>query len=202
MRGWSRDQWRGAGPGGAPRRELVPGSVVAVMRKRAVIEVTAGGRRRLWELGPGDVDFARVIPDMRRWYAPGDKVSGATVTDATGNVRYTLLAGRSNPWPALIARFPAGTTFTGPVVGLCHGVGAFVEVVDGINGRIPFAEARRAGLGQGVWVQAGVVAVDPVLRRVGLRLHRVLGGRPPTAGHWAHRANRRRTVPADGPIRG
>jgi small subunit ribosomal protein S1 len=179
MRGWSRDQWRGTGPGGAPRREFVPGRVVAVMRKRAVIEVRADGRRRLWELGQADVDFARLIPDMRRWYAPGDRVCGATVTDPAGRGRYTLLAGRSNPWPALIARFPPGATVTGPVVGVCHGIGAFVEVAAGINGRVPFAEARWAGLTTGVWVQVSVVSADPVLRRIGLRLHRVLGSRSP-----------------------
>jgi ribosomal protein S1 len=150
----------------------VVGSVVAVLRQRAVIEVRAGGRRRLWELGQADVDFARLIPDMRRWYAPGDRVSGATVTDAAGRGRYTLLAGRSNPWPGLMARFPAGATFTGPVVDVRQGIGAFVEVVDGVNGRVPLSEARRASLVKGAWVRVEVLDVDPVLRRVRLHLYR------------------------------
>jgi small subunit ribosomal protein S1 len=166
MRGRSRDERPGDGPG----REFVPGQVVAVMRRRAVVEVRAAGRRRLWELGQADVDFSRLIPDMRRWYAPGDEVSGATVTDATGRGHYTLLASRSNPWPALLARFPAGAAFAGPVVDVRHGIGAFVEVADGINGRIPFAEASRASLVKGMWAQVIVVSVDPALRRIGLHL--------------------------------
>jgi small subunit ribosomal protein S1 len=157
-----------------------PGRVIAVAKERAVIETEVGGCRRAWELGPADVDFTRLIPDMTRWFAPEDRVSGAIVTDTRGRSRYTLLAGRSDPWPSLAAEYPVGTTFTGRVVNTGPRIGAFVTITGGINGRVPAADARQARLAPDTRVEVEVVRVDPAARQVGLALRRVLPG--PAAG--------------------
>jgi hypothetical protein len=161
--------------------EPATGSVVAVMKNRAVIETDASGYPQFCELGRADVDFARIIPDMTRWFAAGDRLSGAIVTDVKGRRRYTLLAGHGDPWPVLIARYPVGTTFTSQVVNVCDGVGAFVAVTGGINGRVPFAAALRASLTPDAHVEVQVVRVDPAARQVGLRLCGVLPHSPAPA---------------------
>jgi hypothetical protein len=163
--------------------EPMPGSVVVVTKERAVVETDAGGHRQLWELSNADVDYARKIPDMTRRFTIGDRLPGAIVTDFEGARRYTLLVDKINPWPGLVADYPVGRTFTSQVVNLRDGVGAFVCVTGGINGRVPSVEARQAGLTRDTQVEVEIVRVDPAARQVGLRLRKVLlpGGPVPGA---------------------
>ncbi len=149
--------------------EPVTGTVVHVDKERAVVEVNCGGYRQLLELSNADVDYAR-LPDLARRYKAGESLDGAIATDPEGAMRYTMLADKSNPWPALDAEYPVGKVFTGRVVNMPEGVGAFVSVAHGIHGYVPFAEARRANITRDMDVQAEIVNIDRVKRKVTLRL--------------------------------
>jgi len=150
-----------------------PGRVTGVTKERAMVETGLGRHRRPWELSCADVDITRLIPDMTRWFAAGDRLSGAIVTDARGHQRYTLLAGHGDPWPAFVADYPVGTRFNGRVVNTGRRIGAFVAIAGGINGRVPAADARQARLTPDMRVEAEVMRVDPAAREVALRLRRV-----------------------------
>jgi hypothetical protein len=99
------------------RTESMPGVIVLVEKERAVVEAD-GGHGQLLELGSADVDYARIIRAMTRRFAVDGRLTGAIVTDFEGARRYTLLANQSNPWPGIIADYPAGKIFTSRVVSM------------------------------------------------------------------------------------
>jgi small subunit ribosomal protein S1 len=154
--------------------EPMPGVVVVVTKDRAVVETGDRGHRQLFELSNADVDYSRLVPDMTRLYKVGDRAQGAVATDFEGVRRYTMLADRTNPWQGLVADFPVGRRFASRVVNVPKDKGGFVSVAHGINGHVPVAEARQANLLRDMEVEVEVVRVDPVARKVDLRLHRVL----------------------------
>jgi ribosomal protein S1 len=139
-----------------------------------VVEVDDRGQRRYCQLSNADVDYSRFIPDMTRRFKIGTRVQGAITTDFAGTTRYTLLADRINPWRGLVADYPPGTTFAGRVVHTREDLGAFVTVANGVNGLIPAEPSRRSKLAAGVEVEAEIVRVDDINRRVSLELRRVL----------------------------
>jgi hypothetical protein len=111
----------------------------------------------------------------------GGRLTGAIVADFEGARRYTLLANQSNLWPGIIADYPAGKIFTSRVVSMTESAGAFRSITGKINGRVPFAEARQAGLTHDAQAEVEVIRVDPATRQVPLRLRKVLTGSPALA---------------------
>ncbi|MFE0805923.1 S1 RNA-binding domain-containing protein [Streptomyces sp. NPDC058794] len=142
--------------------------VVSVSREFAVVRADDGTHG---VLGHDDVDWSRIVADMTRLYAVGDVLDGAFELQPTGGAKYTLIAGRPNPWQALAAGHPAGHRFTAAVHSV-RDAGVFVRVTDDINGLVP-----RSTLPEGVEVNPGgqvdvsVVDVDVRRRRITLRLH-------------------------------
>lgn len=148
----------------------VPARVVSATRDFAVVE-TDDGRHGV--LSAADVDYARLVPDMAAKYPVGSRLQGAFDVDAKGDMRYTLLAGSSNPWPALTADYPVGRTFVGTVHNVHPTLGAFVHVAHGVNGLLAQdAAVRVAGLHPGDQVEVAVVRMDAERRRIQLRLVR------------------------------
>ncbi|GGP98488.1 ribosomal protein S1 [Actinomadura coerulea] len=151
--------------------------VVSVSREFAVVRAEDG---RPGVLGSEDVDWGRIIPDMTRHYSVGDQVDGAFEMLPTGGMKYTLLAGRPNPWNELAAEHPVGHAFTGTV----HSVrdpGVFVRVHGPINGLIPRGSLPAgAFLAPGDEVEVTTVDIDPRRRRVTLNLIRSTAARPAT----------------------
>jgi len=152
--------------------EPAPTRVISVQQDFLVVE-TRDKRRAV--LGNADVDYHRIVPDMSRRFKVGDELDGAFEMDATtGATRYTLLAGKENPWPGLAAAYKPGTTFPSVVHSVLDGIGAFIKVTDGVNGLVP-----RDNVPSGVRLQPGmevrvtVVKVDGDQRRVSLRLEGV-----------------------------
>ncbi|MET7747657.1 S1 RNA-binding domain-containing protein [Micromonospora sp. NPDC005367] len=144
----------------------VPARVVNVSREHVVVEAEKG---QYGVLGPADVDLTRIVSDMAQRFSAGEVLDGAFET-SDGHTRYTLVAGQSNPWPQLAADFPSAHVFTGKVVNVVAGVGAFVHVAHGVNGLIPAAALKGVRLTVGTKVTAGVVKVDPRQRRIHLAL--------------------------------
>jgi hypothetical protein len=149
--------------------EPMPGTVVLVTKERAVVETDDRGCRQLLELSNADVDYTRLISDMTRRFKVDDRLSGAVVT-VEDVKRYTLLADQSNPWRALRDDYPPGKIFTSRVANVREGVGAFISVAHGIDGFMPFAEAKQANLTQDAQVEVEVLRVDETARQVRLRL--------------------------------
>lgn len=155
-----------------------PAVVIALDPEFATVK-TDDGRHGI--LTNTDVDWSRVIKDMTGRYRIGERIDGAFVTDTKGSSRYTMLAGRPNPWPKLLSDRPPGTSLTGVVQNVVAGIGAFVQVGHGVNGLIPAAAlAAHPHLGRGSTVEVTVHKIDDVRRRVDLRLERALNT-PPTA---------------------
>jgi small subunit ribosomal protein S1 len=145
----------------------VPATITAVTHDYAFVETDDG---RLGFLRNGDVDYARFI-DMSRRYAVGDRVDGAFLIDPQrGEARYTLLAGQTNPWTVLAPRFPVGTVFTGVVRKSIDKIGVFVGLDATVNGLIPANGISGAFPLVGDSVEVVVTKMDPVHRRVSLRL--------------------------------
>ena len=147
--------------------EIVPGVVVTTATEFAVIEA-AGGRRGV--LNNTDVDYARVIPDMTKHYSVGDRVSGAFDVDAQGVPKYTLLAGVANPWLRVREDLPKGKAFTGPVRRVVDGLGAFVDVGNGLFGLIHASALGGRQVAVGYQVDVTVRYVDVDRRRIALDL--------------------------------
>jgi small subunit ribosomal protein S1 len=151
-----------------PSAVAAPASVVAVEQEYATVKTDDG---RLGFLRNGDVEYARLIPDMTRWYRAGDRLDGAFLVDPErGEARYTLLAGKSNPWPVLASRYPPGTTFHGKVQRAVENVGLFVRVDGEVNGLIPQNTIAGPVPAVGARVEVTVTRIDTSKRRISLRL--------------------------------
>ncbi|TDU04478.1 S1 RNA binding family protein [Streptomyces sp. 846.5] len=145
----------------------VPARVVSTTRELAVVE-TDDGRHGV--LSAHDVDYSRVIPDMSAKFAIGARLNGAFDVDTKGDMRYTLQAGVSNPWPVLAAEYPVGRTFTGTVHNVHPTLGAFVAVAGGVNGLLPHDPSMPFDqLRPGDRVEVSVARMDVERRRVLLR---------------------------------
>lgn len=143
----------------------VAARVVSVAKEHVVVEAEKG---QLGVLGPADVDLARVINDMTHRFTVGEMLDGAFET-SEGYTKYTLVAGQANPWPQLAIDFPAGHVFTGKVVNVIDGVGAFVRVAKGVNGLVSTAALRGAAPPRvGDAIDVGVVRTDVAGRRITL----------------------------------
>lgn len=158
-------------PMAAGGTDPVPATVITVTAEFVVIEAS-GGRRGV--LGNADVDYNRIVPDMTKMYAVGDKVTGAFDVDTGGGMKYTLLAGTPNPWPRLRAEFPPGTTLTATVRRVRDGIGAFVEVRYGIDGLVHHGGLAGRAVSVGDRVAVSVSRVDADRRRIALQLDRVV----------------------------
>ncbi|MFC5261234.1 S1 RNA-binding domain-containing protein [Kribbella qitaiheensis] len=148
--------------------EVVPGVVVSTATEFAVIEA-AGGRRGV--LNNTDVDYARIVPDMTKQFTIGDRVSGAFDVDPHGVPRYTLLAGIANPWLRAREDLPKGTTLTGPVRRVVEGLGAFVDVGNGLCGLIHVSALGGRSVGVGDQVDVAIRYIDSDRRRIALDLN-------------------------------
>lgn len=141
--------------------------VIIVEREFALVQ-SEDGRRGV--LSNADVDYARLIPDMSKRYKVGDKVSGAFDVDFKGEAKYTLLAGQTNPWPALARDYTPGALLTGKVMNVLPNVGAFVRLAYGINGLIPTHSLMGTPVTPGDEVEVTVSRIDSDQRRVTLGL--------------------------------
>jgi hypothetical protein len=160
--------------------EAAPAQVIALDREFITVK-TDDGRRGI--LGNTDVSWARIIKDMSRRYSIGERIDGAFVTDRKG-ARYTMIAGQTNPWPKLVSDYPPGTRFTGTVKSVVDGVGVFVQLGHGVNGRIrPSDLASHAHVHHGQIVEVTVNWIDPERRHINLRLERVLDDAPIATPH-------------------
>ncbi len=74
---------------------------------------------------------------------------------------------------------------------------AFVAITQGIDGFIPFAEARQADLMRDMDVEVEVISVDAAARKVGLRVHRDRRSQV-TAGHGVPVSEAHADLPAVG----
>lgn len=154
-------------PGNGGTATPVPGQVTHVERDHVVV-LTDDGRRVV--LGPADVDYRRIVPDMAKRFPVGTRVQGSFEVDLDGATRYTLLAGQTNPWPILEHRYPAGTAVRGTVDVVVPGTGAFVHVAQGINGLVPEQKLGGRTVVAGDKVDVEVVKIDATARRIALRL--------------------------------
>jgi small subunit ribosomal protein S1 len=156
-------------PSGAT--QPVSARVVIVDREFVLVE-TEDGRRGV--LGNADVDYSRIVNDMARKFSVGDRVSGAFDVDFTGQAKYTLLTGQTNPWPLVTAEYPPGRRFTGTVQNVVDKIGAFVRIGHGINGLIPESELAGRRVSRGGEVDVLIDRIDADHRRVTLRLDRAV----------------------------
>ncbi|MFE9624055.1 S1 RNA-binding domain-containing protein [Streptomyces sp. NPDC006527] len=146
----------------------VPARVVSASREFVVVE-TDDGRHGV--LSNADVDYTRLVTDMTVKYEVGTRLQGAFDVDARGDMRYTLLAGSLNPWPALSADYPVGKVFTGTVHNVHPTLGVFVHVAHGVNGLLAKSDVvAAAGLEPGDDVEVAVLRMDTERRRILLRL--------------------------------
>ncbi len=151
-----------------PSAVAASASIVAVDREYATVKTDDG---RLGFLRSGDVEYTRFIADMSRRFKIGDRLDGAFLVDLErGEARYTLLAGKNNPWPVLASRYPAGTTFHGTVVRAVGDVGLFVRVEGEVNGLIPQSTITGPIPAVGTGVEVTVTRIDGSKRRIALRL--------------------------------
>ena len=167
--------------GGEPTQERAPtpwnigpsavsaaASVVAVNREYATVQTDDG---RLGFLRTGDVEYTRFISDMSRRFRIGDRLDGAFLVDLErGEARYTLLAGKNNPWSVLASRYPAGTTFHRTVHKAIADIGLFVRVDGEVNGLIPQSTITGPVPAEGARVEVTVTRIDSSKRRISLRL--------------------------------
>lgn len=151
-----------------PSAVTAPATVVDVNREYATVQTDDG---RLGFLRNGDVEYTRFISDMSRRFRTGDRLDGAFLVDPErGEARYTLLAGKNNPWPVLASRYPAGTKFHGIVRNAKEGVGLFVGVDDAVNGLIPQSTIVGPVPAVGARVEVTITRIDSSQRRISLRL--------------------------------
>jgi small subunit ribosomal protein S1 len=148
----------------------VTGEVV-VAEKEYVIVVTDDRRKVV--LNAADVDYRYVVTDMAKKFPVGTRVQGAFEVDLTGESKYTLTAGKTNPWPGLESQFPPGTEFTGRVDRIMNGMGVFVHVANGVNGLVPEHKLAGRKVHEGDKVEVAITSMDVERRRIGLRLDRV-----------------------------
>lgn len=154
-------------PFGRGGSEPAPGQVFSVQREMAVIKTDDG---RLGVLGQADCDWGRIIGDMGTRYKIGERVDGAFDTET---MKYTLLAGQSNPWPTVESDYEVGARFPGIVQNKVAGVGAFVKVVGPVKGLVTEASSPEvAELERGDQVEVIVTRIDVANRKVQLRLAR------------------------------
>ncbi|WP_028804786.1 S1 RNA-binding domain-containing protein [Streptomyces sp. 142MFCol3.1] len=164
-------------PGGS--RSSMPARVISVSQDYVVVQ-DERGRRGV--MGNGDVEYSRLIKDMRRRFEVDQRIDGAFVIDPMrSEMRYTLLGAETNPWPLLESRYPAGTTVKGRVHSVVEQVGAFVTVDLNVNGLIPWTQLPSAAPRQGDEVEVTVTRVDSAQRRIGLKLKRPLTAVPSPA---------------------
>lgn len=114
--------------------ESIPAHVAAIEREFAIVE-TPDGRRSV--LGAADVDYSRMIPDMSRRFRVGDQVEGTFEIDPRGGTKYSLVAGKTNPWPDVARRMPVGTVFETTVQRVVNDLGAFVSLDGELNALLP-----------------------------------------------------------------
>jgi predicted RNA-binding protein with RPS1 domain len=154
-----------------PSAVAAPASIVAVDQEYATVRTDDG---RLGFLRSGDVEYTRLVTDLTRRFKIGDRLDGAFLVDPKrGEARYTLLAGKNNPWPVLASRYPAGTTFHGTVVNAAREVGVFVRVDGEVNGLIPQSTITGPVPAAGTRVEVTVTRIDSSKRRITLRLARI-----------------------------
>ncbi|ACY97019.1 RNA binding S1 domain protein [Thermomonospora curvata DSM 43183] len=123
-----------------------------------------------------DMDYLETLPDdMSKRFRIGARLNGVFVTDENGT-RFSQRHGKTNPWPALEAKYRRGTLVRAEVVQINRG-GYFVALQDGGKSRIPTHMAEAAGLEQGSEVLVRVLRVDPVRQRIDV----VLADHAPTA---------------------
>ncbi|MGW7423032.1 S1 RNA-binding domain-containing protein [Streptomyces sp. NPDC054813] len=157
----------------------VPARVVSASREFVVVE-TDDGRHGV--LSHADVDYTRLVTDMTAKYEVGTRLQGAFDVDARGDMRYTLLAGSLNPWPALSADYPVGKVFTGTVHNVHPTLGVFVHISHGVNGLLAKSDVVSAArLEPGDDVEVAVVRMDTERRRISLRLIKPLSQSRPLA---------------------
>jgi small subunit ribosomal protein S1 len=143
----------------------VTARVVSITREHVVVEADKG---QYGVLGQADVDLTRIVGDMSHRFSVGDVLDGAFET-SDGYTKYTLVAGQTSPWRALAAEFPQGHVFTGKVVNIMDGVGAFVRVAHGVNGLIPLSALHGGpAIEIGAELTVGVVRMDAAKRRIQL----------------------------------
>ncbi|HEX4705479.1 MAG TPA: S1 RNA-binding domain-containing protein [Pseudonocardiaceae bacterium] len=148
--------------------------------------VVQDDRGRRGVLGNGDVDYARVINDMRRKYPIGSVLDGAFAVDPIrGDMRYSLLCGQSDPWPALVRNFPPGKPFHSRVENVNERAGVFVRLENGVNGLVPADQFGSALPAIGTEVEVSVTRIDEQRRRVSLRLLKVAAGQTRVASDSA-----------------
>lgn len=164
---------------GQAATEPAPGYVHSVQQELVTVRTDDGDRYGV--LGRADVDWGRLIPDMRTRFKVGDRVDGAFDTKS---MKYTLLAGQTNPWPAIESEYQVGHKFTGVVQNKLTGGGVFVKVSGPVKGLLPLnCGPEVAELDRGDEVEVVVTRVDVHERRVQLRLARRMEPvqRPPAA---------------------
>ncbi|NRQ31859.1 S1 RNA-binding domain-containing protein [Nonomuraea sp. NN258] len=147
-----------------------PATVIQAEREYAVVRMDDPASAPMI-LSNADVDYGRHVSDMGRLFKIGDRIDGALVVDTMkGSVRYTLLAGQEDPWPAIVQRFSIGTIFTGMVRRTVPGKGFFVEMTGEVNGFIPAWTLAGPSPAVGTQVEAKVIKVDAANRKITLRL--------------------------------
>jgi small subunit ribosomal protein S1 len=149
----------------------VPGEVV--IADREFVMVITDDRRRV-VLNNAEVDPRRIIPDMAKRFPVGTRVEGSFEIDLAGDMRYTLIPGQLNPWPALESAFAPGTQFQSRADNVVPGLGVFVHVAHGVNGLVPEHKLGGRQVAVGDDVEVAVTTFDADRRRIGLRLDRVL----------------------------
>lgn len=162
-----------AGGGTTP----APGKVIVADQEFVMVQTEDGRRVCLNNI---DVDYRRVVPNMAKLFPVGTHLQGAFEVDLDGESRYTLLAGRTNPWPALETEFPPGKVFESLVERVIPKVGAFIHVGHGVNGLVPEARLANRRLTLGSTVSVAISDIDPARRRIALRLHAVIAAGEPT----------------------
>ncbi|GAA2683467.1 MULTISPECIES: S1 RNA-binding domain-containing protein [Actinosynnema] len=161
-------------PGGSTT--LVKARVINADEEYVMVRDDSG---RYGVMGNADVDYLRLIKDMRKLYPVGTVLDGAFVLDPMRKeMRYTLLSGQVNPWPLLGRQFTPGTPLVSRVANSDLRHGAFVHVGHGVNGLVPSAQFDGKVPPVGTEVEVAVVSVDEQRRRIALRLARVMPGQP------------------------
>lgn len=150
-----------------PSTVLRPAIVIDVVSDHAVVDTGERGHRYL-ELGCRDVTYLKVVKDMTKVVRKGQTLNGAIITDMHGEVRYSLLPEKRNPWPDIVADFREGQIIRTRVAGFAAGTGAFAEIAGGVNGLILGSKDRGAEFAAGAEVEAEVLKVEIEKRQVTL----------------------------------